>query len=266
MGKDWAKGLTAGTDARVARNAQAHIGRRHGRATPPYLRKNRSHDRNGPLGWSPETAYMVGLAATDGCLAKDGRHVDFTSADLELVQTFLRLVRSRTRIGEKSEGVYRAQVGDVELYCWLQSIGLMPRKSLVLGPVDVPDHLFLDLVRGLLDGDGSILNFRYRGTGKANHERLYESLLAVFISASHRHLEWLRAGLARRLGIRGSLQRRRMKSGNYCSRLAYAKRESLVLLPLLYADPAAPRLMRKWRIWEDFRRRHSELVAGATRS
>lgn len=111
------------------------------------------------------------------------------------------------------------------------SIGLMPRKSLVLGPVDVPDHLFLDLVRGLLDGDGSILNFRYRGTGKANHERLYESLLAVFISASHRHLEWLRAGLARRLGIRGSLQRRRMKSGNYCSRLAYAKRESLILLP-----------------------------------
>ena len=38
--------------------------------------------------WSAELAYAVGLIATDGCLSKDKRHIDFTSKDKELIKTF----------------------------------------------------------------------------------------------------------------------------------------------------------------------------------
>ncbi len=38
--------------------------------------------------WSPELAYAIGLLVADGCLSKDGRHIDFTSKDLELVESF----------------------------------------------------------------------------------------------------------------------------------------------------------------------------------
>jgi hypothetical protein len=52
-------------------------------------------------------AYALGLAATDGCLSRDRRHVTFDSNDRELVQTFLlcvgrseaRITSRRTRIG-----------------------------------------------------------------------------------------------------------------------------------------------------------------------
>gem|GEM_PF-6676481 len=43
-----------------------------------------------PLGkvkiqWSPEFAYVIGLLTTDGNLSPDGRHINFTSKDRELV-------------------------------------------------------------------------------------------------------------------------------------------------------------------------------------
>jgi len=33
--------------------------------------------------WSKELAYVIGLLVTDGCLSKNGRHIDPTSKDRE---------------------------------------------------------------------------------------------------------------------------------------------------------------------------------------
>src|SRR5438093_13264062 len=91
-----------------------------------------------------------------------------------------------TRIG----GVrYKAQFGDVRFYKWLMEIGLMPRKSLVLGAIDVPDQHLLPLVRGLLDGDGTISNFVHHPTVKTYPAYEYERLWADFNSDSRAHLE-----------------------------------------------------------------------------
>jgi hypothetical protein len=40
-------------------------------------------------------------------------------------------------------------------------------------------------------------------------------------------------------------------------RLQYGKYASIKLLELFYADPEAPRLMRKWRIWKAYVERTS---------
>ena len=103
MGNDWAKGLTAATDTRIARNGAARRGQRY---------KTKRHAARS-LEWSLQLAYGLGLTATDGCLSRDRRHITFDSKDRELVETYLRCVGredarilpTRTRTGGRA---YRA--------------------------------------------------------------------------------------------------------------------------------------------------------------
>lgn len=148
MGKDWAKGLTAATDARIARNGAARRGRRY--------KTKRQAARS--LEWSLELAYALGLTATDGCLSRDRRHITFDSKDRDLVETYLRCVGrenarvfpTRTRTGGHA---YRAALSDTALYDWLFARGIRPAKSLTLGAVEVPPGLLPHFLRGLIDGD-----------------------------------------------------------------------------------------------------------------
>lgn len=243
MGKGWAKGLTAATDPRIARMAAARRGKQRG---PYRLRRARSWE------WTPEIAYAVGLMATDGNLSPSGRHVSVTSAERDVLESFLRCVDRRGKIspvkgGYGSEGL-RVQIGDVGLYRWLQSIGLTPRKSLTLGAIAVPDDVLGHLLRGLIDGDGSILDVTYDGTGKAVGHR-YRTLLVRFNSASRAHVDWLRQRIKGQYGLVGGLW---CEEGLY--QLTYGKRASRRLLPLLYPDETVPCIDRKRQVWLRFER------------
>lgn len=54
--------------------------------------------------WRANFAYAIGLIASDGCLSKDGSHIDFTSKDLEQVENFRKVLGLKNRIGLKSRG------------------------------------------------------------------------------------------------------------------------------------------------------------------
>ncbi len=115
-----------------------------------------------PIVWTPNLAYVIGLIATDGNLSKDGRHIDFTSKDIEQIQNLIKILDLKTKIGIKSSGTsnrkyYRTQFGNVKFYKFLLYIGLTPAKSKTLGKLKIPDKYFADFLRGHLDGDGSIL-------------------------------------------------------------------------------------------------------------
>lgn len=256
MGKGWANGLTKDTDARVARAAAGHRGLRYMRRKPvEECDWGLVSARTLALGWSSDMAYIVGLTATDGCLASARRQISFKSGDRDLVATYLRLLGRSNTIGiERTKAgtiAYRTQFGDADLYDWFLSIGLTPRKSLTLGAINVPaDHL-PHLVRGLLDGDGSILNYTYRGTGKAHG--VYEALTTCFVSASRSHVDWLREQLQLALRIRGSIGSHQPPTRpRSVHRLAYAKRESERLLPWLYVAPDLPCLIRKRAVWDAY--------------
>lgn len=243
MGKGWAKGLTAATDPRIARMAAS----RRGQVRGPY------RVRRSPVWeWTPEIAYAVGLLATDGNLSPSGRHVSVSSAEGEVLETFLRCVGRRAKIGTVKGGYgthgLRVQIGDVGLYRWLQLIGLTPRKSLTLGSINVPDDVLPHLLRGLLDGDGSIIDSTYDGTGHAKGGR-YRTLLVRFTTASREHAEWVRERIGTRYGLSGGLW---CEDGMY--QLTYSKRASLQLLPLLYPAPGVPCLQRKRDVWQNFER------------
>ncbi|HWL87524.1 MAG TPA: hypothetical protein VNO21_17085 [Polyangiaceae bacterium] len=254
MPKDWAKGLRKETDARVARAAEGHRGLR-------YVRRSAVDRRRGPgsrleaLSWTPELAYAVGLAATDGCLINTGRHVAFVSNDLDQMEAFLTSVgRNPSASGLRKTGnTYRVQFGDVELYRWLEAAGLTQRKSLTLGRIDVPERIFLDLVRGLLDGDGSVAHYVHRPVARNYPGYLYRRLTVRFHSASPEHLRWLQQKLGEVLSIKGAVVQQSKNRAHNMFALQYGKYASISLLTKLYEDPASPRLARKWLIWQDFK-------------
>src|SRR5205807_9455949 len=106
-----------------------------------------------------------------------------------------------------------------------------------------------DLVRGLLDGDGSILDITYNGTGKARG-RAYRTLITRFNSASRPHLDWIRERLKDSLAINGSLSTILAEGKNPFFHLSYAMPESAILLSALYRDRSAPCLLRKRDNWD----------------
>ncbi len=262
-GKGWAKGLNAATDARVARGAAAHEGLQYVRHLPAALdrRFRGGSGRTLPLQWSDAMAYVVGLMATDGCLVSDGRHLSFDTADEQLAITLLRCLgrpiryeRRRTRLGRT---VFKVQMGDAELYRWLVSVGLTPRKSLSLGAIDVPEDQASHLVRGLLDGDGTIQNFFHAPTRSRYPNYRYERLWVFFTSASSAHITWLRDLLKDLLDVAGYVERRPARPPRHeFYRLKYGKRDSIKLLRSIYPRPGVPKLERKWEIWRGYADRH----------
>src|SRR5256885_1379021 len=214
--------------------------------------------------WSSRLAYAVGLIATDGGITR-GRNLGFPSADRELVEHLLACLgksnmisRVRTRTGGL---YYRTQIGDAAFCRWLAGIGIRERKSLTIGPLAIPEEHLFTVARGLLDGDGSIINKRSRADVGRRNDYYWEYLQTKFVCGSRPHLEWLRKRLRKSLGVDGLIITRAARGRKHaCYTLRYGKIASHRLLPALYRDTTAPRLSRKWRVWARYLDRHPGLV------
>ena len=261
-GKGWARGKTAATDERVARAAASHVGLSYLRRTPlEQCKWPGAAARPAAYAWDPLTAYAVGLIATDGCLIEQGHSISFVSQDAQLVEVLLRCLgrepKYRIELTRLGREIYRCQMKDVVLYRWLEQVGLTPRKSLTLGSIHVPDVLLPHLVRGLLDGDGSVINRVWQADTTRRTGYYYEYLTVHFVSGSHDHVEWLRAQLRGALPLRGWIGAFHRPGRHPIYRLAFGKHDSIKLLRWLYVDRAWPCLLRKRAIWDDYVRRHS---------
>ena len=204
--------------------------------------------------WSAELAYAVGLITTDGCLSQDGRHLTMTSKDFDLLETVRQCLRINARItlSTNPRPCYRLQWGDLIFHRWLMGIGLMPAKSLRLGPLRVPDEWLRDFLRGCIDGDGSIVTYtdRYNTFKKSTY--VYTRIYLSLVSASPRFIEWLRSALGRVIGVRGDVSVRRTEGRHDIWKLRYAKQESLILLRWMYHRADVPCLRRKYGIAAPF--------------
>lgn len=205
------------------------------------------HPKIKQISWSSNFAYAVGLITTDGNLSPDGRHFDFTSNDIELIETFKKCLNITNKISKKKStytnkySAFRIQFGNVTLYKFLLEIGLMPNKSKKLKSLDIPDKFLFDFLRGHLDGDGSIK--KYYDPVYKNSKRLYVN----FLSASLPHILWIQKRIKKLLHINGFLrQPPRIYS------LTYAKKDSILLLNHIYYENNLPCLNRKFIIAKEF--------------
>lgn len=205
------------------------------------------HPKTKQINWSSDLAYAVGLITTDGNLSSDGRHFDFTSNDVELIETFKKCLNIKNRIAKKKStytnqySSFRVQFGNVTLYKFLLGIGLIPNKSKKLKSLKIPDKFFFDFLRGHLDGDGSIK--KYYDPVYKNSKRLYVD----FISASLPHVLWIQKRIKKLLHIKGFI-RKRLK----ISSLTFSKKESILLLNRIYYIDGLPKLNRKFSIAKEY--------------
>jgi hypothetical protein len=142
--------------------------------------------------WSANFAYAIGLLASDGNLSPDGRHIIFTSKDIELTQLFQDALSIDTRTGKRSRGGKREkmyhviQFSDVLFYLFLLDIGITPNKSKTIGHIKIPEEHFFDFLRGSFDGDGCFYSY-WDPRWKSSY-----MFYTVFISASKKHIDWIR--------------------------------------------------------------------------
>lgn len=193
--------------------------------------------------WSAEFAYAIGLLVTDGSLSTNGRHIDFTSKDIQQIKNFMHALKiTHLKIGKKinsknkEKNCFRVQIGDVHFYAWLVSIGITSRKSKTIGAVEIPPQYFFDFLRGVFDGDGSFYSY---------YDLRWKSSFMFYISftsASIEFVDWLRNEIEVRLAIRGHLTHQKWST---CHQLKYAKADSLKIIERMYYDSSVLCLGRK---------------------
>lgn len=85
--------------------------------------------------------YFVGLITSDGCLYQDGRHINLVSKDLKYLEALKRTLQILNKIGSKVGGTgslaFQIQMCNKRPYNHLLEVGLKPKKSLILGPLNV---------------------------------------------------------------------------------------------------------------------------------
>lgn len=202
--------------------------------------------------WTAEMAYVLGYFAADGCMFRNPRgsyYIQFTSCDLQLIQTVQKLlgvsnaieVQSRAASGHQTS--YTLQVGSRRIFEKFRGLGFTPQKSLTLRFPLVPRTCLSDFVRGYFDGDGCVIFGRYRRRVR----RPARIGMVQFVSGSRRYLAHLHSALlAARVVAGGCLTR-----GGRAHHLQYSTSDTRRLYKFLYQRNTLPCLERKR---EKFRR------------
>ncbi len=176
--------------------------------------------------------YLVGLITSDGNLSPDGIHIDITSSNYQFLSGIKDLTGIENKIGlkygsNKRHKSFRIQIANRGFYDFLLSIGLTQRKSLTIGALKVPRQFFVDFVRGLIDGDGSIRSWEHPTNFREQWSlRIY--------SGSKKFLEWLDGEIQKVLRVNGQLYQCNKQGTQYV--LKFGKMAAKVILKRCYYD------------------------------
>ncbi|MDP3792160.1 MAG: LAGLIDADG family homing endonuclease [bacterium] len=193
------------------------------------------------LSWSSNLAYAIGLLTADGCLNKDGRHLWFSSKDLEMITNLKKSLNLKNKIGkyarggEKEKRYFCITFGDIYFYKFLITLGLSPAKSKTINSVNIPRDYFCDFLRGLFDGDGCF--YSYWDKRWPNSFSFKYSIA----SASLNFIKWLREILTNYYGVKGYIHK---GAGVY--NLEYVKGDSRKLSEVMYYNKNILYLSRKY--------------------
>ena len=199
--------------------------------------------------YSSKFFYAIGLLATDGNLSKDGRHLNMTSKEKEMIITFKMCLGINNKIGRQTRGgstvkkYFQVQFGDKNFYSYLLSIGLTPAKSKTIAQLDIPDNYFADFLRGCIDGDGSIGIFKHP-------ESRHPQLRIRLSSASMPFLQWVK----NKILINTNIETGWIENKKGIAVLVYAKENSIKILNYIYYQNVEYYLKRKYNIAKPFLR------------
>jgi hypothetical protein len=123
---------------------------------------------------SEEKAYFLGLMYADGCVTKTQskicdniqHKVNLGMLDEELLLMFRKSLGGnypiKSRILKNNKIFYTTNITSKKMVEDLESLGCIPKKSLVLTFPNLSNELCSDFIRGYFDGDGSIFSSNQR--------------------------------------------------------------------------------------------------------
>jgi hypothetical protein len=129
---------------------------------------------------SEESAYFLGLLISDGNVFKDntGRQASISITlnlkDVYMLEKFKKVVNSNTSISNDRRGCGQIAVRSNLMAKDLAKYGVVPRKSYYTYLPQIPDKWMSHLIRGIFDGDGSIM--AKPSPNKDGHNRFLHSI------------------------------------------------------------------------------------------
>lgn len=185
--------------------------------------------------WSDAMAWLLGIIWSDGYLDR-GNRVSVCSKDRDLIECIAILISQQNGVRPKNNGRHWS-IGFTAPHAAdrLRSLGLMTAKSHIIGwPNDLPHAYEAAFVRGLLDGDGTVILSKRR-TGQQRPD-LRVGLCSASEKLTTGFIEWCsRNGLKARPYTRGSVH----------TVLILQQASLRALHALLYPRPDVPCLARK---------------------
>ena len=207
-------------------------------------------------------AYVLGLIFADGAIEdvrKSSRtcYLAISNNDKSLLEQVRNALHSehkiyyrKPRIVKFSDGKsYRCaesfilRIGNKGIYKNLLSLGLVPRKSLIVQFPEIPDAYFNYFVRGYFDGDGCLMVNIPKGQ-KA------ERITVIFTSGSKVFLD----DLSTKLHFLIDTNYKRLYKNGGAYQLSYRKMDSLKILHFMYDHlNQAPYLERKYNLFRNIK-------------
>ena len=116
-----------------------------------------------------EKAYFLGLIITDGCIHRTkGKQalvaLTLQESDKYILERFKTAICSNKTITSDGRGCVNINILSRTMVESLKQYGVYERKSLhTIFPQNIPQELYPHLIRGILDGDGSVSFYARRG-------------------------------------------------------------------------------------------------------
>lgn len=203
--------------------------------------------------------YLAGLITSDGNLLPDGRHIDITSSEYDFLQEIKNGIGIKNKIGlkygnNKKQKAFRIQIANSDFYDFLLSIGLTRKKSLTIGKVNVPKQFFVDFLRGLIDGDGSIRSWEHP-------TNFHEQWSVRIYSGSGKFLQWLSEKIISYLGASGKIHKDNRSEYNYI--LKFGKIAAQSILKQCYCKNSLS-LQRKSKLAQQYVHSHASWYKSKT--
>lgn len=131
--------------------------------------------------WSHEMAWVLGMIITDGNLHKDRAQVSITQKDIRVLEKISEYTSSAHKIRE-TNGSFRLTISSQVLKDDLTKLGLTPRKSLTVKFPNIPEEYLTSFIRGVFDGDGSVIRTGYWAHVASGSKEFSQGLYDTFTS------------------------------------------------------------------------------------
>lgn len=177
--------------------------------------------------------YIIGLITAGGNLNPDRRHITIVSKDKEILIKVKGALSIRNKIGCKRSSLsgnkiyYVLHIGSKTFYDFLEKKGLTINRSLVLKQIKVPKEYFKDFLRGVIDGDGSIVKWKNKENGN------FQWSLKIY-SGSWYFIIWLKGKIEKIFEVNGRLYKEKRNRRNCLYFIKFGKLATRVILKFCY--------------------------------